>query len=926
MPIRLPVAYRRLHPALLTICVGFLLLFAGESAFTVPYAAANTPITGFSVSPSTTQAGGHPEVKLAASVENSQTYCGTEYCGYGDARDISFNLPAGLIGDPHATPQCTQADFASYSCPIDSQVGILNPILATGSFGPLPIYNLVPHTGQAGLLGTNFPLLNFPVFTVLSARTGGDYGLTATVAEIFHFIPLSGIEVTLWGVPAEPGHDSERFGPPGCGYADAHGPECMEGFPSNSEQIPFMDNPTTCGVTLSASVETLSYDEGTAQAETTYPGTTGCDQLSFNPSNYIQPTTTATDSASGLALELTVPQEESPTVPSPSEIRATTVTLPPGFVLSPNAADGKTYCSDTEAAFGTLNEATCPEYSRIGTVEIDSAALPGPLPGYIYIGEPQPGDRYRFILTANGFNLHVKLLGSSFPNAKTGQQVVSFQNLPQFPFSAFKLHFFGSERGILETPTQCGTYPVTTTFTPWDAALPEQTSAQFFTLETGPNGAPCPGPTRPFNPGFQASSASTAPGTHTPFSLELTRSDGDQNFSRLSITTPPGLSATLKGVAYCPNASIAAAAEPSSSGIAEQQNPSCPAASQIGIAVAGVGAGTHPVYFPGKVYLAGPYEGAPLSLVVITPGLSGPYDLGNVVVRAALHIDATTAQITAVSDPLPAILQGIPLRYREILIELNRSEFALNPTKCQAMSVSATVSGDQEALVNLSSHFQVANCSSLPFAPKLGLKVSGATKRDGNPSLHATLLTSPGEANIARTTVTLPKGELIDNAHIRNPCTRVQFAEGSTAGERCPAGSVIGFAKAETPLLEKPLEGPVYLRSAPENKSGLPDIVAALNGQIDIDLDGKINTVNGSLRTSFATVPDAPVSKFTLTLAGGRKGLLVNSTNLCKVGRKAAVKIIGQNNAAVSQNPVLQAPCGSNTRHKRHLQQARLVG
>ena len=397
---------------LLAVCVGFLLL-AGESTFIAPYAAANTPITGFSVSPSTTQAGGHPEVKLAASVENSQTYCGTEYCGYGDARDISFNLPAGLIGDPHATPQCTEADFASYSCPIDSQVGILNPILATGSFGPLPIYNLVPHTGQAGLLGTNFPLLNFPVFTVLSARTGGDYGLTATVAEIFHFIPLSGIEVTLWGVPAEPRHDSERFGPPGCGYADAHGPECTEGFPSNSEQIPFMDNPTTCGVTLSASVETLSYDEGTSQDETTYPGTTGCDQLSFNPSLYAQPTTTAdrlglgscrrshrsSGRESHRALSLGDPRNDGD--PAPGIRRST----PMPRMARPPARIPKR-ASEPRKKPSVLNS------RKVGTVEIESAALPGPLPGYIYIGEPQPGNRYRFFLIANGFDLHVKLAGS----------------------------------------------------------------------------------------------------------------------------------------------------------------------------------------------------------------------------------------------------------------------------------------------------------------------------------------------------------------------------------------------------------------------------------------------------------------------------------------------------------------------------------
>ena len=783
------------------------------------------------------------------------------------------------------------------------------------------------------MAGFNVPLLELGIFIIVDSRTESDYGLKLTTPGISQLAPLAFSETTFWGVPASSSHDMQRFSPPGCDPNEEQDEltSCTPGpHPSNSQAIPFNDNPTTCGVPLEASLHVLSYDDRTSEANTTYPATTGCDQLSFNPSLFAQPTTAATDSASGLAVNLQVPQESSPSVPSPSEIKEATVTLPEGFSINPNAADGKTVCTESEARFGTEEEAHCPESSKVGSLTIESAALPGPLPGYIYLGEPKPGNRYRIFLVANGFNVHVKLAGSVTPNPQTGQIVTSFngsppnfEGLPQSPFSDLDLHFFGSERGLLATPAKCGTYPVQSTFTPWDSFLPKQTSTQYFelksgpiTAETGPGGRPARVPPGPFSPASAQSPTRNTTAVHTPFSLELTRPDGDQNLSGLTVTTPPGLSATLAGVPYCPEAEIEAAAQPGYSGLEEEAHPSCPSASLIGTATVGAGAGSHPVYVQGKVYLAGPYKGAPLSLAVITPAVSGPYDLGNAVVRAALHVNPETAQITAVSDPLPRILEGIPLRLRSILIELNRPGFTLNPTNCDPFSVSATVTGEEGAQANLSTPFQVADCSGLPFAPKLALRLSGSTKRAGNPALTATLTANPGEANIASTAVTMPPTEIVDNAHISTPCTKVQFAEGKVPGEKCPPGSVIGFAKAKTPILEAPLEGPVYLRAHPG--AGLPDIVAALNGQIDIDLDGRVDTVAekvhgekvSRIRTTFQTVPDAPVTSFTLALDGGAKGLLQNDTSLCGNTLRANLKIDGQNGKELDQNPLLQAPCG----------------
>jgi hypothetical protein len=488
---------------------------------------------------------------------------------------------------------------------------------------------------------------------------------------------------------------------------------------------------------------------------------------------------------------------------------------------------------------------------------------------------------------------------------------VSFEDLPQTPFSDFNLHFFGSERGLLATSPQCGTFPVTSTFTPWDSALAEQTSTQFFTLASGPGDGPCPPSTRPFAPSAHAGVADKTAGLHAPFSLVLNRPDGDQNLTSLNLTTPPGFSATLAGVPYCPDATLAAIAAPEASGRAEQGPPSCPVASQIGDATAGAGAGSHPVYLPGRIFLAGPYRGAPLSLAVVTPAVSGPYDLGNVVVRAAIHVDPTTAQITAVSDPLPQILEGIPLRLRYILINLDRPNFTLNPTNCDPFAVATELFGDQGGRASISTQFQIANCRNLDFGPKLNLRLTGGLNRLGHPAIHATLAARPGESNISRVSTALPKGELLDNGHLGTPCTRPQFAS-----RTCPESSLIGTAEAVTPLLDKPLSGNVYLRVNPAHK--LPDIVADLKGQIDIELIGKVDTVHGgSLRTTFEGVPDAPVTSFKLDLLGGSKGLLQNSRSLCGKPKRAEVKMTGQNDAVVNAKPKLQAACGGKARHKR---------
>jgi hypothetical protein len=870
-------------------------------AVLTPAAQAGSPVYNFEVVPSTTQAGGHPDLQIAIEFGNrSSQHIPPPSCDCQDPRDFELHLPTGIIGDPHATPQCSQADFGSGVCPPSSQVGT-----AAFGLGTAAIYNVQPSPAQAGLLAFATPALGSPIYLVIEPRTGGDYGLDGVARGINHFLPLSFIDLEFWGVPASPIHTPERnrpapcdpFYPPGCG-----------GEPSSAPLLPFLDNPTTCGETLTATIDVRSYDKEVTHGYSPYPQTTGCNQLTFNPSLYAQPTTKATDSASGLDVDLRVPQTSSPTVPSPSEIKESVVTLPAGFSINPNAADGKLACSSTEANFGSTAAAECPQDAKVGSLTIESSALPGPLPGYIYLGQPLPGDRYRIFLVADGYAVHVKLLGDVSLNPQTGQIVVAFKNLPQTPFSDFDLHFFGSERSLFSNPIKCGTYPVETSFVPWDGVLASQSSTQYFELTSGPGGAACPGPVRPYAPTLRAGVASKTGGAHSPFTLEVTRPDGDQTFNTIQATVPPGLLADVGGIPYCPDATLTSLAEPSALGVAELGSPACPVASQIGTSDTGAGAGDHPVYLPGRVFLAGPYKGAPLSLAVITPAVSGPYDLGNVVVRAALNLDPTSAQITATSDPLPTILQGIPLRLRYIRIALDRPNFTINPTDCQPFAVKAALTGGEGATATPSVHYQAADCTDLPFNPKLSLDLSGATKRAGSPGLKATLIQPKAPyANFSRVQVALPHSEFLNQAHIKTICTRVQFA-----AHNCPAGSVYGHATAVSPLLGYPLSGPVYLRSSNHK---LPDLVVALHGPasqpIEIDLDGRIDSVNGGIRTTFESIPDAAVSKFVLTLEKGKKSLLSNSVDICKEGGNASVQMTAQNGRKLHTETPLTAPCKS---------------
>ncbi len=521
-------------------------------------------------------------------------------------------------------------------------------------------------------------------------------------------------------------------------------------------------------------------------------------------------------------------------------------------------------------------------------------------------------------MTADGFGIHAKLEGKVVPDPKTGRVRVYFTDLPQVPFDSISLHLFASDRGLMATPTACTLYPVSAQFFPWNSTLADQTSVQFFSQTSGPGGSQCPGTIRPFHPRLVAGSSNATAGAFSNFALQLDREDGDQFLGDLNFKMPPGFTGDLRGIGYCPEAAIVQAA--ATPGRVEQATPSCPASSQVGTTNVAAGPGNHPFHAVGKMYLAGPFKGAPLSLVAVTPALAGPYDYGTVVVRVALHIDPLTAQVEAVSDTVPSIIGGIPIRMRSIRVNIDRPKFTINPTNCSAFTVESQGIGDQGTVADFSSYFQVVNCARLPFKPHMTITQLGGrsqTPRSQDPSMRFDLRTRPGDANVKSVAVTLPKAFAIDQRHLGNICSRAQLA-----AEHCAGRQAIGTVSTETPLLDRPLEGPAY---AVSGFGKLPHLAFILAGQVTIVPEAESSSVKGGhLKTVVPVVPDAPIGHFRLTLFGAKQGYLVNTRDLCAAPALTTVEYSAQNGKRLTQRVAAKTACPKGSpRAKKHRHHAR---
>jgi uncharacterized repeat protein (TIGR01451 family) len=876
-------------------------------------------------------------------------------------RTVDVTLARGISGNPEAVPKCSAADFAQVGggdpaytthCPSDTQVGVMTLELreppGNGGYGffsvleakKVPIYNLVPPRGVPADLGFRIVNVNNHIYPSLDPSRG--YALTAHAPYISTLASVGGVRAEIWGVPADPSHDLLRAKPnpePG---------ESTYGASSDAPIRPFLTTPSDCGSDNGAFV--LRADSW-AHPEVFTPDVEGGERVNvagcedprfrFEPQVRLQPTSRSAGGPTGLDVHLEVPQRDN-TVDDAAKlyaqdgnvhgidtppIKKAVITFPEGMTLSTSAAQGLSGCTPDEIGIGTDAPVRCPESSRYGSLTLHTPILPKdePMRGDIYIAQQDhnPFNSFLamyFVIHDEARGLLIKLPGRIDLDPENGQITTTFDDLPQFPVSDFQLSIKGGVRAGLVNPATCGEKQITAEFFPWHEPENPVVRKSTYAITQKPDGSPCVKVLgeRQFRPEFSAGTVNPNAGSYSPFIFRLQRSDDDQEFSQLSTTLPPGLLANISKLTECPETAIRQAEDPHRTGSAEALFPSCPASSQLGTTDVGSGVGQVITYIPGRAYLAGPYRGEPLSMVVITPILAGPYDLGVIAVRSAIHVDGARGQATIATDPFPQIYRGIPVRIRDIRVKADTPETILNPTNCTPMSVTAHVTGTggnlastaDDTAVDLSDRFQAANCASLPFKPKLSFKLKGGTKRGDFPAFSALLEGRPGDANIARSTVVLPGSLFIEQGHIRTVCTRIQYA-----ADQCPAGSIYGIARARSPLFDEVLEGPVYLRSNGGERL-LPDLVVKLKGKIEVTLAGFVDSLKGRVRNTFDVVPDAPVTFFSLKMKGGKDSLIVNHRDLCAFPSRASVLLTGQNGKTHNTRPKVAVSCGQGRKNK----------
>lgn len=875
----------------------------------VPYGASIASELTTESGASATQAGSRPFgfaslLGFAIGPVNENEKCfKTKGCGevVANTRDVEVELPPGLVGNPHAVPRCPQTDFQQEGvadCPADTQVG--DVLLLFGSDAApqySPVYDVEPPPGEPAELGfTIGTLAHVPVF--FHVRTEGDYGVTADIPELSEFAPITAAALTLWGVPAQAAHDRLR-----------KGIECAaatEGCEGSSTQAPLLTLPTSCapaGLTLGIGSDSwqqpLSAPLPTLQTQT-LPGTSGCAGLRFEPSIEAQPQSTQAGAPTGYAVKLSVPQHEAVGEDASAHVRDAQVTLPAGTVISAAGANGLLACEASQFAPKSRSLDGCPPRSRIGSVKIVTPLLATPLEGGVYVGKPecepcdpqqaQAGGLITLYLEAAGSGIVVKLVGHTSIAQGTGQLTTTFDEDPQLPFSEVLVTIEGGQNAPLANATSCAPQATTALLTPWSggevASLASRPSALGGCAPQG------------FAPDFQAGvTGSTQGGAFSGFALTITRPPGQQPLGRITIHTPPGIGARISSVARC--------GEPAA------DEGACPAASLIGSASALVGPGSAPLPIQdGRVYLTGPYEGAPFGLSIVIPSNIGPFHLsgqdgeggpghGNVVVRASVALDPRTAALTIATKALPSALDGIPLEVDELVVDLDREDFVFNPTSCGPMSVSGTIADAGGDSVARSYPFQASGCAQLPFAPKLTVTTHAGHTRKLGAYFGVQVTTRPGESDVRKIHVTLPGKLPARLSTLKLACTEAQFAANPGG---CPPGSIVGAARAETAVVAAPLTGPAIFVS--RGGAEFPNLDLVLQGEgVTIVLEGD-TFINAQKVTSstFHAIPDMPVRSFSVTLPQGPDSALAGNGSLCNKPLRMPTAIKGQNGAVVEED------------------------
>jgi hypothetical protein len=868
-----------------------------------------------------TQAGSHPFafttlVAFNVASVNSHEHCNedtTPSCAAlnAQAKDVEVALPPGFVGNPTALPYCTQAQFERNgfeTCPPSSQVGSLYlDFYGSGTATQYaPVYNIQPPPGQPGELGFSVSTsAHIPLFFHL--RSDGDYGLTADISDINQFTTVRLALLSIWGNPADEAHNPQRlsvyencdFGSGGCPSGVTH-PKPFLSLPTHctSEQLPIQFAGDSWQKPEPAPFRQLS--------SSSVAGMTGCGALKFEPSVTVSTDSHKANTPAGYTVGLQVPQNEAPAGLATPDVRDVDVALPAGTQVSPSAANGLSSCSDGQFGLKVRSAGHCPAASRLGSVKITTPLLASQVKGNLYAGEPEcspcspvdtaSGRMLRVFLEAEAEGVIVKQAGRARVNQATGRVTTVFEDTPQLPFSELEVELEPGENAALTNPTKCGPAVTDASITPWSSSTPTSIQSAF-QVEEGCS----PG----FSPSFQAGTTPTHGGGFAGFSMTLSHNDGEQTLGRVSVTTPPGLLGVLKNVEQCP--------EP------QAKNGGCPAGSQIGTGSVVVGPGTAPLEISGsKVYLTGPYDNQPFGLSIVTPTVAGPFVLsgnaGNAteVVRASIAIDPHTGALTVTSEPLPQALNGVPLDIRTIHIDINHANFTFNPTNCNVLAVTAAITSATGNVANTAYPFQATGCTGLPFAPTFKVSTQGKTSKKGGASLHVSVTSGQGQANIAKVKVDLPIQLPSRLSTLQKACVDHVFDANPAS---CPAASIVGHATAVTPLLAHSLTGPAYLVS--HAGASFPDLEVVLQGEgITLILDGNTDIKKGITSSFFQAVPDAPINSFDLMLPEGPHSALSAFGNLCTSKLNMPTQITGQNGGVVKQTTKITAT-GCPKRHAK---------
>jgi hypothetical protein len=897
----------------------------GEAALSAPVASGEAPASfgpvpgSIVAATSTNQAGAHANVTTEFTMSTDEPNHVV-----ADAKDIRFDLPPGLVGSTLRMPQCTMGQVLKVqlepnACPRDTIVGMATVMLGLGGAGEAeftlvtPVYNIAPEAGEPAAFGMNAIFL--PVRLDTSLLSNGDYGVRVTASGVDEEAATLATSITIWGVPAD--HNG-----PGTGGEQTIFGQTFGGANPGQTRVPLLSNPQQCVEPLSATMSADAWSHpGVFFSESAAMGTlTGCDQLSLESSFFMLPDTLEAGAPARYSLDLKVPQSNDPSALAKPNIKNVKLTLPTGTVVNPAVAHGLKTCSDAQFDLHSGMPATCPREAQIGTVEVQTPALPLPLGGELYLAEPQcnpcaPGDvqagrMVRLFLQVVGEGespIVVKIEGNGTIDQNTSQITTTFENNPQLPFSDLKVMLNGGSSAPLANPRSCGSVTSNLDLTPWSTPFtPDSTSSYGFEVNQGCFGAQ-------FTPSFVAGTTNIQAGAYTPFTLTFSRAERDQFLSGLKLRMPAGLLGKLSSVTAC--------SEP------QAAQGTCGPASLIGHVQALVGAGTTPYLVGGgQVFLTQGYKGAPFGLSIVVPAVAGPYTLagttgkGTVVVRTTINIDPTDAHVTITSDPLPTILDGIPLQVKVVNVTIDRNEFTFNPTNCSKLGISGTLSSSEGVSATVSTPFEAANCATLPFKPKFTVLTQGKTSKANGAYLHVKVTSGPGQANIGKVKVDLPKQLPSRLTTLQKACTDVTFKANPTS---CPAASVVGAATAVTPVLRSPLTGPAYLVS--HAGAAFPDLVIVLQGEgITLDLVGNTDIKQGITISTFNSVPDAPISTFDLVLPEGPHSALAAYGNLCKSRLNMPTAITGQNGAVIKQTTRIAVAGCPKHKHARRAKTHRL--